>query len=183
VILDQTAKINTIIRQLLDFGHRGGIVRAAVDVNALVQSTSEMLQSTARKRGQTIGLELGPSAQVTASESELEQVLSNLILNGLQAMNGAGCVRVRTTIEEHIDPRGLPHPMACIAVTDDGRGISPEDIGRIFDPFFTTKGVGEGTGLGLSVSYGIVRAHGGSIDVTSQPRRGSTFTVALPLRV
>jgi len=72
--------------------------------------------------------------------------------------------------------------VACIAVADEGRGIAPEDLGRIFDPFFTTKGVGEGTGLGLAVSYGIVRDHGGAIEVASEPRRGSRFTVALPLR-
>ena len=182
MILDQTAKISTIIRQLLDFGHRGGIARATVDVNALVKSTSEMLQSTARKRGQTIVLETGAAAHVTASGSELEQVLSNLILNGLQAMDGAGCIRLRTSIEQRVDPRGVPHPVACIAVTDEGRGIPADDLARIFDPFFTTKGVGEGTGLGLSVSYGIVRDHGGSIEVTSEPRHGSRFTVVLPLR-
>ena len=183
MILIQAAKISTIIRQLLDFGHRGGIVRAAVDVNGLVTSVSEMLQSTARKRGQTIALELGPHAQITASASELEQVLSNLILNGLQAMDGPGCIRVCTTVEARVDPHGQSHPVACIAVVDEGRGIPPEDLGRIFDPFFTTKGVGEGTGLGLSVSYGIVRDHGGSIEVASEPRRGSRFTMVLPLRV
>jgi signal transduction histidine kinase len=182
VILDQASKITTIIRQLLDFGHRGGIARAAVDVNALVTSTAEMLRSTARKRGHTIALELGEPAQVTASAAELEQVLSNLILNGLQAMDRSGCVRLRTTVEPRFDPRGERHRVACIAVADEGRGIAPEDLGRIFDPFFTTKGVGEGTGLGLSVSYGIVRDHGGSIEVTSESRRGSRFAVVLPLR-
>jgi len=182
MILDQTEKITTVIRQLLDFGHRGGIVRAAVDVNALVRSTAEMLQPTARKYGPAIALELGEPAEVTASAPELGQVLSNLILNGLQAMDRPGAVRVRTTREHRIDARGEPHPVVCIAVADEGRGIAPEDLGRIFDPFFTTKGVGEGTGLGLSVSYGIVRDHGGSIEVASELRRGSRFTVVLPLR-
>jgi signal transduction histidine kinase len=182
MILDQAAKISTIIRQLLDFGHRGRSARAAVDVNALVKSTCGMLQSTARKRSQTIALELGDAAHVTASSSELEQVLSNLILNGLQAMEDLGCIRLRTSVEERSDLRGLKYPVACIAVADAGRGIPAEDLGRIFDPFFTTKGVGEGTGLGLSVSYGIVRDHGGSIEVTSEPRRGSRFTIVLPLR-
>jgi signal transduction histidine kinase len=182
IILDQAAKIGTIIRQLLDFGHRGGAARTAVDVNALVRSTSEMLQSTARKRGHTIELELGDVDRVTASGAELEQVLSNLILNGLQAMDRAGCVRVRTAVEARVDPRGRAHPVVCIAVADEGRGVPPEDLGRIFDPFFTTKGVGEGTGLGLSVSYGIVRDHEGAIEVTSEPRRGSKFTVVLPVR-
>jgi signal transduction histidine kinase len=69
-----------------------------------------------------------------------------------------------------------------VAIRDTGPGIPPDVIGRIFDPFFTTKGVGEGTGLGLAVSYGIVRDHGGAIEVFSEPRRGSRFTIALPLR-
>ena len=77
---------------------------------------------------------------------------------------------------------GGRHAVACIAVEDEGRGIASEHLARIFDPFFTTKDVGEGTGLGLSVSYGIIRDHGGAIEVESQPRRGSRFTVVLPLR-
>jgi signal transduction histidine kinase len=182
MILDQTEKISTIIRQLLDFGHRGGIVRAPVDVNTLIESTAEMLRSTAQKQGKTIAVELGAPAEVTASSAELEQVLSNLILNGLQAMERSGCIRVCTSTEQRVDLRGQAHPVSCVTVADEGRGIPPEDLGRIFDPFFTTKGIGEGTGLGLSVSYGIVRDHGGSIEVRSEPRHGSQFTVVLPLR-
>ncbi|MEO7731359.1 MAG: ATP-binding protein, partial [Kofleriaceae bacterium] len=181
-ILDQSAKITAIVRNLLDFGHRGGIVRAAVDVNALAGSTAEMLRSTAQKYDRRIVLELGPPAQVTASPAELEQVLSNLILNGLQAMDRPGHVRVCTSVQDRTDPGGGRHAVACIAVEDEGQGIARENLSRIFDPFFTTKGVGEGTGLGLSVSYGIIRDHGGAIEVESQPRRGSRFTVVLPLR-
>ena len=182
MILEQSAKVSAIVRNLLDFGHRGGITRAEVDVNALAASTAEMLRSTALKYGRRIDLELGPSTKVMASATELEQVLSNLILNGLQAMNRPGKVRVRTSVEQRPDSRGGSHLVACIAVTDEGRGIAAADLPRIFDPFFTTKDVGEGTGLGLSVSYGIVRDHGGVIEVDSQPRRGSRFTVVLPLR-
>ena len=181
-IIAQSAKITAIVRNLLDFGHRGGIMRAAVDVNALAGSTAEMLRSTAQKYDRRIVLELGPPAQVTASSAELEQVLSNLIMNGLQAMDRPGHVRVRTSVQDRTDPAGGRHAVACIAVEDEGQGIAHENLNRIFDPFFTTKGVGEGTGLGLSVSYGIIRDHGGAIEVESQPRRGSRFTVVLPLR-
>ncbi|MBL0214888.1 MAG: hypothetical protein IPQ07_13515 [Myxococcales bacterium] len=181
MILDQVSRVSAIIRHLLDFGHRGGVARAEVDLNALATATTEMLQSTARKAGTTIELELGtPNGApilVNGNLAELEQVVSNLILNGLQASDPGGRVRVSTCIEHRADKL-----VGCVKVTDQGHGIAPGDLPQIFDPFFTTKGVGEGTGLGLSVSYGIVRDHDGSIEVTSEPRQGSRFTVVLPLR-
>jgi signal transduction histidine kinase len=177
MILDQVSRVSAIIRQLLDFGHRGGVARGDVDLATLASATVEMLQSTARKRGVQIVLDPGPPVHVSGNVSELEQVLSNLILNGLQAMDDGGTVRVSARVENRAD-----HPEACIVVEDQGHGISAADRPRIFDPFFTTKDVGEGTGLGLSVSYGIVRDHDGSIEVDSQPGRGSKFTVVLPLR-
>ncbi len=177
MILDQVSRVSAIIRHLLDFGHRGGVARGDVELGTLASATVEMLQSTARKRGAQIVLEPGPPVHVSGNVSELEQVLSNLILNGLQAMERGGTVRVTTRVENRAD-----HPEACLVVEDQGHGISAADRPRIFDPFFTTKDVGEGTGLGLAVSYGIVRDHDGSIEVESQPGRGSTFTVVLPLR-
>ncbi|MCX5745392.1 MAG: ATP-binding protein [Proteobacteria bacterium] len=177
MIIEQVSKVSAIIRHLLDFGHRGGVERTAVDVNALVTTTAEMLASTARKHDATIALDLGPPLQVDGSVAELGQVLSNLILNGLQAMARHGTVRVSTRIEQRAG-----EAVACIAVEDQGTGIAAEDLARIFDPFFTRKGVGEGTGLGLSVSYGIARDHEGAIEVTSEPGHGSRFTVVLPLR-
>jgi signal transduction histidine kinase len=177
MIIDQVSRVSAIIRHLLDFGHRGGVARGDVDLGVLAAATVDMLQSTARKRGIEIVLEPGPPVHVSGNVSELEQVLSNLILNGLQAMDHGGTIRITTRVEQ----RGN-HAAACISVEDRGRGISSTDLPRIFDPFFTTKDVGEGTGLGLSVSYGIVRDHDGSIEVESQPGRGSTFTVVLPRR-
>ncbi len=177
MIIEQVAKVSGIIRQLLDFGHRGGVARADVELGRLAATTVEMLQSTARKRGARVELEPGPPVHVSGNVAELEQVLSNLILNGLQAMPAGGAVRVSTRVVE----RG-GHALACLEVADEGHGIAAEDVPRIFDPFFTTKDIGEGTGLGLSVSYGIVRDHDGSIEVESWPGRGSVFRVVLPLR-
>lgn len=178
MIIEQVAKVSAIIRHLLDFGHRGGVARGDVELGELASATVEMLQSTARKRGVQIVLECGPPVHVSGNVSELEQVLSNLILNGVQAMTHSGTVRVTTHVAERAG-----HATACIEVADQGHGIATTDLPRIFDPFFTTKDVGEGTGLGLSVSYGIVRDHDGTIEVESQPGRGSTFTVVLPLRI
>jgi signal transduction histidine kinase len=177
MILDQVSRVSAIIGHLLDFGHRGGVARGDVELGALAAATVDMLQSTAHKRGAEILFEPGPPVHASGNVSELEQVLSNLILNGLQAMERGGTVRVTTCVTSRAG-----HPAACIVVEDEGHGISAADRPRIFDPFFTTKDVGEGTGLGLSVSYGIVHDHNGSIEVESQPGRGSTFTVVLPLR-
>jgi signal transduction histidine kinase len=102
----------------------------------------------------------------------LEQVLMNLVLNATQAIKGGGTVTIRTRVAGET---------CLIEVQDTGCGIQPHVLSRIFDPFFTTKGVGEGTGLGLSVSLGIVERHGGRILVESEVGQGSLFTVSLPL--
>ncbi len=96
----------------------------------------------------------------------------NIILNAADAMNGSGRLTL-TTKEEGAD-------QIKISIADTGCGIPPENIERVFDPFFTTKGVGHGTGLGLSVSYGIVQKHSGDINVSSTVGVGTTFTVSLP---
>jgi signal transduction histidine kinase len=95
----------------------------------------------------------------------------NLLINAVQAIEGHGRITIRT---------GEDAENVWVEVEDTGKGIQPEHIERIFDPFFTTKPVGSGTGLGLSLSYGIVQQHGGRIEVTSEPGKGSVFRVVLP---
>jgi signal transduction histidine kinase len=181
MILTQTRKITAIIRQLLDFGRRRGVERTVVDLAELVAATTAMLRSTAQKLGSTIVVHAAEQLPTLGCAPELEQVLSNLILNGLQAMAAGGVVQVQARIERRLAVSGQDQSYACVSVEDHGHGIAPEDLPKIFDPFFTTKGIGEGTGLGLSVSYGIVRDHGGSIEVDSKPNRGTVFSVLLPL--
>ncbi|HEY4245065.1 MAG TPA: ATP-binding protein [Kofleriaceae bacterium] len=181
VIRDQTARIGAIIRHLLEFGRRAGGQQADVDLNAIAKASIELLSSTARKRSCSILFEPAPEAvPVHANVSEIEQVLSNLLLNGVQAMQDGGEVRVRVGHATRLDRVGEARRFATVSIVDRGAGIAPDDLPKIFDPFFTTKGVGEGTGLGLSVSFGIVQDHGGFIDVDSTLGRGTTFTVLLP---
>ena len=108
---------------------------------------------------------------VRGNENRLQQVFFNLILNARDAMPRGGWL----TLATHADEDSV-----VVEVRDTGHGIKREDIKRIYDPFFTTKGIGRGTGLGLSVSYGIVQEHGGAIFVESVPGQGTTFQVALP---
>jgi signal transduction histidine kinase len=102
----------------------------------------------------------------------MEQVLMNLLLNAIQAMRTGGILTIRTSMEGGY---------CLVQIRDTGCGISPSVLPRIFDPFFTTKKEGEGTGLGLSVSLGIVERHGGKIAVESEVGKGTTFTVFIPL--
>jgi len=178
VIIDQSERMATIIRQLLDFGRRGGSDRSTIDLGALVQSTVALLRPLARKRRVELSLAL-PKSPVRASVNGLEigQVLSNLVLNAVQAMPNGG----RSVIELRLErERGVE--IAVLSVSDEGTGIRPEDVPKVFDPFFTTKDVGDGTGLGLSVTYGIVADHGGRVNVETDWGHGSVFTVVLPTR-
>lgn len=177
LILRQTEQITSIIRQLLDFGRQGGTATEEIEVDRTVTVTAEMLRTVAGKRH--VAIELDPALEgrgVRANPRELEQVVSNLMLNGIQAMPKGGTLRVTTRTE--LRPDG---EWAAIVVEDQGDGIRPEHLPFIFDPFFTTKGIGEGTGLGLSVSYGIVSDWGGKIEVDSRPGHGAQFSVLLPI--
>ena len=109
----------------------------------------------------------------------MQGVLLNIIMNALDATRAGGSILVTTNLGYFA--KGTKDTTIEISVTDTGRGIPSENLDRIFDPFFTTKEVGQGTGLGLSVSSGIVERHGGSIHVQSSVGKGSTFTVWLPL--
>ena len=153
----------------------------ALDLNDLAASSTILLVPIARKRA--VDVVVKPSSKpiiVLGNVAELEQVLSNLILNAIQAMSKGGTVSVGVGVASR--PNGNDdRALGTITVEDNGPGIGEDTLAHIFDPFFTTKGVGEGTGLGLSVSYGIVRDHGGSIEVDSGLGRGARFTVLLPL--
>lgn len=177
LIIDQSERMAAIIRQLLDFGRRGGSDRHTTDLGAVVESTVRLLEPLARKRHVELELSLPDEPIVLAvNHLELGQVLSNLALNAVQAMPKGGRSLVELRRDEE---RG--RAVAVLSVSDEGTGIRPEDVPRVFDPFFTTKGVGEGTGLGLAVAYGIVADHGGRVSVSTEWGRGSRFDVILPI--
>jgi signal transduction histidine kinase len=115
-----------------------------------------------------------PLPEIECLASQLNQVVMNLVINAAQAM---GPERGTITISN-----GVQGDNIWLEVADNGCGIPPETVQKIFDPFFTTKPVGEGTGLGLSLSYGIIKKHHGDICVSSEPGKGTTFRVVLPIR-
>jgi PAS domain S-box-containing protein len=142
-----------------------------VDLNPGIESSVNMVQGSARKKGVRLVTDLEPLPLIRCRGARIHQVVVNLLMNAIDACEADDTVTIRT----RPDTQGIR-----IEVADTGRGIEPAVRERIFDPFFTTKPVGEGTGLGLSISYGIVQEHHGSIDVQSAPSGGSCFTVKLP---
>ncbi|MBI5493794.1 MAG: HAMP domain-containing protein [Deltaproteobacteria bacterium] len=185
IIVEQSERITKIIRQLLDFARRRGPQKAPVSVLTLARQTLQLLRPMAQKRQVATAVE-GPEdlPPVEVDANQIQQVLTNLAVNAIQATPESGGTLVVTVHPVQATPPpgedAQPGAYLRIDVTDSGHGIRPEDLGRIFEPFYTTKDVGEGTGLGLSVAYGIVREHGGWITVHSQPGQGSTFSVFLP---
>jgi signal transduction histidine kinase len=168
----QTFRAAKIINNLLNFARSSTAEFELLDVNKVVLEVLSLLEHQLEKNRIRVVRELGESlAPVRGNENRLQQVFFNLILNARDAMPRGGWLTVKT----HADGDAI-----VAEVSDTGHGISREDVKRIYDPFFTTKGGGRGTGLGLSVSYGIVQEHGGAIFVDSAPGKGTSFQVALP---
>ncbi|MBU8897938.1 HAMP domain-containing histidine kinase [Corallococcus sp. M34] len=183
IISQQAQHMTAIIRQLLDFARRRTPHRAPEDVAQLVSRTLGLLKPMATKHGVTLAQEVPSGLSLDVDGGQLQQVLTNLVMNGIQAMRRSGTLRVSAQHTRAAPPADVGGPEAewvRLDVEDEGEGIAPEVLPHIFEPFFTTKDVGEGTGLGLSVSYGLVRDHGGWIAVRSQPGHGSCFSIYLP---
>ncbi len=168
----QTVRASGIVNNLLNFSRTGDAQFREVDINRVLDDTLQLLEpqlrSTTFKIACTYGEHLQPAY---GSASKLQQVFMNLILNARDAMPNGGRLTVHTRAVD---------TSLVIDFRDTGVGIAPENIARIYDPFFTTKEVGQGTGLGLALSYGIIQEHNGRIFVESRPGEGAHFTIKLP---
>ena len=168
---DGLARIKRIIQDLRDFSHVDEAVWQRVNLEHSMDSTLNVAWNEIKYKADVIKEYCG-LPEVECMPSQINQVFLNLLVNAAQAIETKGLITIRT---------GRAGNEAWIEVEDTGRGIPPELIGQIFDPFFTTKPVGQGTGLGLSVSYGIVQKHGGRIEVHSEPGKGTRMRVWLPI--
>jgi len=175
----EAARARQIVRGLLDFARAGEPVLAPVELNDLVEQAVMLVCTRSVLTKISLVKDLSPLPPLMLDANQIKQVLVNLLNNAVQAMPNGGRLTVATRLTER-EIEGVYRQMAAIYVSDNGVGIPPENLDRIFDPFFTTKEVGQGTGLGLAVSYGIVEKHKGKIEVESVPGVGSTFTVLLP---
>jgi signal transduction histidine kinase len=169
---DGLERVKRIVHALRCFSHSGESGWQVADLRPGLESTVNLLRGELEHKASVI-LALADVPPVECQPSDLNQVFMNLLMNAAQAMPRRGTITVRT---------GCAGGEAWIEVADTGQGIAPENLKKIFDPFFTTKPVGEGTGLGLALAYGIVEKHHGRIDVESEPGKGSRFRVWLPLR-
>ncbi|ADU50409.1 multi-sensor signal transduction histidine kinase [Thermaerobacter marianensis DSM 12885] len=173
IVLQEIDRIEGIVNDLLLLARPPKPRLRPVDVGGLLARLVEMIRLDEAARGCTVELAVaGPLPPVVADEAQLRQVFLNLVRNGLDAMPAGGVLRVRALYDRATDT-------VQVEVEDRGPGIPPEHLNRIFDPFFSTKE--GGTGLGLAVSYGIVRNHGGHIDVDSEPGCGTRMRVVLPV--
>jgi PAS domain S-box-containing protein len=172
-IVKQTFRASEIVNNLLNFSRTGAAEFVEVDLNSVLEETLTLVQhpfKTARVNVIKNYTEQLPP--VLGSMTRLQQVFLNLFMNARDAMPSGGMLEVRT---------GAHNGSVAVEVTDTGSGIPAENLHRIFDPFFTTKATGRGTGLGLSVSYGIIKEHAGKVDVRSTPGKGTSFRLEFPV--
>jgi signal transduction histidine kinase len=165
-------RIAEIVRGFLAFVRKAPLERAPVDLNRCVEEAAALVGKGFDKQAVRIEADLAPALPlIVASANQIQQVLVNFLNNARDAMAEGGTIRVRTACRDG---------SVLAEVSDGGKGMSADEMRHVFEPFYTTKPVGHGTGLGLSVSYGIATAHGGDIELESSPGQGSTFRLRLP---
>ncbi len=176
IVMREAARARDVVRRLLDFARQSESTRARASLNDVVDDVVTLSRHLIHTSGVTLNLVMEENLPwILVDVNQMKQVLLNLIHNALQAMPNGGDL----TISTKSTPRA-GRDWIKVSVQDTGVGIPKLDQARIFEPFYTTKGDQGGTGLGLSVTYGIITDHGGQIDVESQPGAGSKFSVWLP---
>ena len=167
---DGSQRVKSIVENLRDFSHVGKGKLEFADINKGIESTLNIVRNELKYKAEVIK-EYGDIPQIECLPQQLNQVFMNLLVNAAQAITTHGRIKIKTYQEGK---------NIIIEISDTGVGIAEENIPRIFEPFFTTKEVGQGTGLGLSVAYGIIQRHNGRIEVESEVNKGTTFRVILP---
>lgn len=206
LIIHETTRAAEIVRGLLDFARERAVIKEPLNLNEVIVRTIRLIRNQKLFERIVIDEDLANDLpDIEGDMNQLQQVLLNLSLNACEAMPTGGTLTIRTRsgcermgraptadreASEALMAAKVPVPVfsqprsedrgVIVSLADTGCGIKPEHLEHVFEPFFTTKPVGKGTGLGLSVSYGIVQQHGGTIELDSEPGRGTTFTLVFP---
>jgi signal transduction histidine kinase len=174
LIQEEASRARDIVRDLLQFSRQRDFMPEPADLNAVLEQVVAMVRRQGALSTLTVNEVYGADLPMVEMDvPRIKQVFLNIINNAVYAMKDGGTLAIRTTVAGD---------KVHVAFQDNGPGIPADILGRIFDPFFTTKPEVSGTGLGLSVSLGIVQSHGGAVDVQSAPGKGSTFTIILPVK-
>ncbi|MDP2432497.1 MAG: ATP-binding protein [Pseudomonadota bacterium] len=168
---DGIQRVRRIVQDLKDFSHADPGEWVLADLHKGLESTLNVVNNEIKYKAKVVK-EYGELPALRCLPAQLNQVFMNLLVNAAHAIENQGTITIRT---------GVWNEEARVEISDTGKGIPAHQLTRIFDPFFTTKPVGVGTGLGLSISYGIIQKHGGRIEVESEPGKGATFRICLPL--
>lgn len=178
-IVEATERVRRIVKGLLDFSRQTKLDPESTDINRLTSSALSLVEYQALVKGVAVKFIAGEGLpELIVDRSQIQSVIINLIINALDATEPGGTIRLFTAAA--LSGGGAGRKGVEITVADTGSGIPPEDLDKLFEPFFTTKPVGQGTGLGLAVSLGIVQRHGGHIRVQSEIGKGSRFFIWLP---
>lgn len=169
---DASERVAAIVRSLRNFARLDEAERKRADLHEGLDSTLMLLRHELKQRIEIVK-RYGALPEIECFPNQLNQVFMNVLVNAIHAIDGPGTITVTTRTEGD---------QVLVEVQDSGKGIAAEHLSRIFDPGFTTKGVGVGTGLGLSITYRIVQDHGGTITAHSEPGKGATFRISLPIR-
>ncbi|GGC65096.1 ATP-binding protein [Undibacterium terreum] len=175
--MDGLKRVKDIVQSLKDFSHVGETDWQEADIHQGLDSTLNIVMNEIKYKANIVK-NYGALPAVKCIISQLNQVFMNLLVNASHAIKTTGTIQISTGTNTDSNQR----EWVWIKIMDTGSGIPAENLHRIFEPFFTTKPIGSGTGLGLSLSYGIIKKHGGRIDVVSEVGRGSIFTIHLPVR-
>ncbi|MCK5197163.1 MAG: hypothetical protein KAR21_02370, partial [Spirochaetales bacterium] len=175
-----TDRVREIVKGLLDFSRQIKLKLELSDINQVIKDTLSLIENQALIKRVYFCFDPGIDIpKKTLDRSQFQSVIMNIIINAIDATDSGGYITISTRI--NLETQYGKYKEIEIIITDSGYGIPPEQLDKLFDPFYTTKEVGQGTGLGLSVSLGIIEHHGGTISVKSQVEKGSTFIIHLPL--
>lgn len=182
ILVAQSERIARIVEQLLRFARQRRVQLSAIHLPATVSEVLDLIQYEARRRGVTLTVHCPDDLPaITADGDQLQQLVLNLVTNSLHATAAGGEIRIELASDTLVTASGRSLAAVRLRVRDTGVGIAPDHRAQLFEPFFTTRRGEGGTGLGLAVVHAVVTEHGGAIDVQSEPGRGTTFTVKLPI--